>query len=422
MQRRNCYRDEQSAGKILNLIIHNRNSNCCGFFMKPLMKKHILSVILFVVISHFSYGQEKGSVSVYVERIPDTDSIWITLEQSAFVKAGTLMVVVKAVEAAVADTLYYPAIDTVNSFLLTVPENYQNNKIVISTFYYPGLRQVNGLLNNIKISSSLLMYVFGKDISNYNKVIEVKEDRHFVLPKLVFDNKATVFFNFVGTKRKKKPDVNIEVTPKPKDYDSVSTTVFNFAANLFTSAEYDSLKLINKLPPNAIRVEGKGKELKEVVVTGTRKTKLEKYKEEYTSALFNNIMEREFNFLDNDEILTYPDCLTYLLTRMPGLTMSNDQSTGEQVLFWRKEKVRAYFIDEMEVDFFQLQSMDVGSIAYMKFLPTVLAGTMNPGNGGAVVVYTRKGEFLRPGAAQNKYIFSIKGYTPSAYILFSENK
>lgn len=386
------------------------------------MKKLIQSVILFLVIGHVSYSQEKGSASVFVERVPDTDSIWITLQQSAFVKAGTLMVVVKAVEAKVTDTLYYPAIDTVNSFLLTVPENYQNNKIIISTFYYPGLRQVTGILNNSKISSSIMMFVFGKDIQNYNKVLEVKEDKRFFLPKLVFENKATVFFNFVGTKRKQKPDINIELIPKPKDYDSVSSTVFNFAANLFTSSEYDSLKLINKLPANAIRVEGKGKELKEVVVTGTRKTKLEKYKEEYSSTLFSSIMEREFNFLDNDDILTYQDCLTYLLTRMPGLTMSNDGSTGEQALFWRKEKVRAYFIDEMEVDFYQLQSMDVGSIAYMKFLPTVLAGTMNPGNGGAVLVYTRKGEFLRPGSIQNNYIFSIKGYTPSDYILFSGNK
>jgi hypothetical protein len=383
------------------------------------MKKLILSVILYAVVTSVSYAQEKGSSTINIERVPDTDSIWITLQQSAFVKAGTLMVVVKAVEAGVNDTLYYPAIDTLNSFLLTVPENFQNNKIAISTFYYPGLRQVTGILNNIKISSSLLMFVFGKDMPNYNKVIEVKEDKRFVLPKMVFENKATVFFNFVGTKRKQKPDIVIEQVPNASAYDSVTTTVFDFGANLFTSAEYDSLKLINKLPPNAVRVEGKGKELQQIVITGTRKTKLEKYKEQYSSGLFNSIMDREYNFLDNDDILTYTDCITFLLTRMPGLTQSNDPSSGEQALFWRKEKVKAYFIDEMEVDFNQVQMLDVSTIAFLKFLPTVLAGSMNPGNGGGVAVYTRKGEFMRPGVAQNSYIFSIKGYTPSDYILFS---
>jgi hypothetical protein len=383
------------------------------------MKKLILSVILYAVVNSVSYAQEKGSSTINIERVPDTDSIWITLQQSAFVKAGTLMVVVKAVEAGVNDTLYYPAIDTLNSFLLTVPENFQNNKIAISTFYYPGLRQVTGILNNIKISSSLLMFVFGKDMPNYNKVIEVKEDKRFVLPKMVFENKATVFFNFVGTKRKQKPDIVIEQVPNASAYDSVTTTVFDFGANLFTSAEYDSLKLINKLPPNAVRVEGKGKELQQIVITGTRKTKLEKYKEQYSSGLFNSIMDREYNFLDNDDILTYTDCITFLLTRMPGLTQSNDPSSGEQALFWRKEKVKAYFIDEMEVDFNQVQMLDVSTIAFLKFLPTVLAGSMNPGNGGGVAVYTRKGEFMRPGVAQNSYIFSIKGYTPSDYILFS---
>ncbi|MBP6686595.1 MAG: hypothetical protein KA160_01950 [Lacibacter sp.] len=383
------------------------------------MKKLILSVFISAAVSSFGYAQEKGSSTIHIERVPDTDSIWISLQQSAFVKAGTLMVVVKAVEAGVSDTLYYPAIDTLNSFLLTVPENFQNNKIVVSTLYYPGLRQVTGILNNIKISSSLLMFVFGRDMPNYNKVIEVKEDKRFVLPKMIFENKATVFFNFVGTKRKQKPDIVIEQVPNASAYDSVTTTVFDFGANLFTSAEYDSLKLINKLPPNAIRVEGKGKELQQIVITGTRKSKLEQYKEQYSSGLFNSIMDREYNFLDNDDILTYTDCITFLLTRMPGLTLSTDRSNGEQALFWRKEKVKAYFIDEMEVDFNQVQMLDVSTIAFLKFLPTVLAGSMNPGNGGGVAVYTRKGEFMRPGVTQNSYIFSIKGYTPSDYILFS---
>lgn len=387
--------------------------------MNSFMKKLILSAVLFVTVVHFSYAQEKGSASVFVERVPDTDSIWISLQQSAFVKAGTLMVVVKAIEAGVTDTLYYPTIDTLNSFLLTVPENFQNNKIVVSTFYYPGLRQVTGTLNNMKVSSSLLMFVFGKDMPNYNKVIEVKEDKRFALPKMIFKNNATVFFNFVGTKRKQKPDIVIEQVPKASAYDSVATTVFDFGANLFTSAEYDSLKLINKLPPNAVRVEGKGKELQQIVITGTRKTKLEKYKEQYSSGLFNSIMDREYNFLDNDDILTYTDCITFLLTRMPGLTLSTDPSNGEQALFWRKEKVKAYFIDEMEVDFNQVQMLDVSTIAFLKFLPTVLAGSMNPGNGGGIAVYTRKGEFVRQGSFQNNYIFSIKGYTPSDYILFS---
>ncbi len=226
--------------------------------MNPVMKKLIVFVILFVV-GKLGYTQDNRSSSVSIEHIPDTDSIWITLQQSAFVKAGTLMLVVKATEAKVTDTLYYPAIDTINSFLLTVPENYQNNKIAVTAFYYPGLRQVTGVLNNSKISNSLLMFVFGKDMPNYNRVIEVKEDKHFTLPKMVFENRATVFFNFLGTKRKQKPDIAIEQFPKVKDYDSITTTVFNFAANLFTSAEYDSLQKINQLPPMLYVLKGKEK-------------------------------------------------------------------------------------------------------------------------------------------------------------------
>jgi predicted small integral membrane protein len=80
------------------------------------MKKLILSVILYCS-TLWGYAQTKDLPQVSIERIPDTDSIWISLQQTAFVKAGTLMVVAKAMEAGVTDTLYYPVIDTLNSFL-----------------------------------------------------------------------------------------------------------------------------------------------------------------------------------------------------------------------------------------------------------------------------------------------------------------
>lgn len=374
----------------------------------------LLPLLLFV--QQTTTAQNNSGLLVTFERVADSDSIWVSLRQPV-PNRGTLMIVAKAQEAGVSDTMYYPVIDTLDDFLLTVPENFLNNHISLTGYYYPGLRKVTGKLNNRKTSNALLMFLFGKDMANYNNIIEVSEDKNFALPKLVFENKATVFFNFVGTKR--KPDISIEQLPKPGDYDSLMATTFNFGANLFTSKEYDSLMLIGKLPANAVRVEGKGKELQQIIITGQRKTKLEKYKEQFSSGLFESIMDREYNFLDNDEILTYPDCINYLMTRMAGLTLGTDRLTGERALFWRKEKVKAYFIDEIEVDFNQMQMLDVTTIAYMKFLPTLLAGSMNPGNGGAVVAYTRKGEFVREGSFQNNYIFSIKGYTPSEYMLFS---
>lgn len=379
--------------------------------MKAAMTKRILFFLFLFTIGQTAKAQNKSSLLVTFERVHDSDSIWVTIKEPSLTR-GTLMIVAKAQEANITDTLYYPVIDTLEDFLLTVPENFHNNHISLTAFYYGELREIEGKINDRKAGSDLLMFLFGRSL-NYKKILEVKEDKRFVLPKLVFENKATVFFNYVGTKR--KPDITIEEFPRPSDYDSLMNTTFNFGANLYTSIEYDSLKLIGKLPANAVRVEGKGKELQQIVVTGKRKTKLEKYKEQYTSGLFESIMEREYDLLENDEILGFANCLMYLQARSAGLTMTTDQ----QSMYWRKEKIKAYFIDEIEVDIDQMLMLDVASIAYMKLLPTVLAGSMNPGGGGGVAVYTRKGDFVRKASLQNNYFFSIKGYTASGYILFS---
>jgi hypothetical protein len=361
-------------------------------------------------------AQNAPPLRVTVERVAESDSIWISLRQEV-PTLGTLMVVAKAQEAGISDTLYYPVIDTTDDFLLTVPESFLNNHISITGLYYPGLRKVIGKLNNRKVPGDLQMFLIGKNTGNFTKIIELGEKNYFVLPKLVFENKATVFFNFIGIKQ--KPDIGIEELPKPTDYDSLMSATFNFGANLFTLNEFDSLKLIGKLPENAISVEGKGKELQQIVVKGKRKTTLESYKEKYPTWLFRDVMEREFNFLDNDDLLNYFNCLMYLQSRAPGVTMRDNKSTGQQELFWRNLKIRAYFIDDMEVDIGQMLMLDVASIAYMRLMPNVMAGTMNPGGGGGVAVYTRKGDFLRAGSTQHNYIFSIKGYTPSVYSLFS---
>jgi hypothetical protein len=56
-------------------------------------------------------------------------------------------------------------------------------------------------------------------------------------------------------------------------------------------------------------------------------------------------------FLENDEILHIR--LHHYLINKNGGTILIPTHPGEQALFWRNRKSKAYFIDEMEVDFTQ---------------------------------------------------------------------
>lgn len=361
-------------------------------------------------------------VAVACDRVPGTDSLWITAQLNQNSKPGSLMVVAKAEDANVVDTMYYPLISVVNNFLLVLPEAYTNNSVTVKAFYYPGIFQITGVVHNRKPAAEMLVFLFARNNTIYNKIVDINDGKGFILPRLIFENKASLFFNYADSKHKQKPDISIKQFPAAADFkDSVLSAKFDFKALLFTSDKYDSLKAAGKLPAGAVRVEGKGKELQQIVVTGNRKTKLEKFKDEYVTPRFSDIMEKEYDCLTNDDILHFPNCIMYLQSKVPNLMLGND-AEGGQALFWRNEKIRAYYIDEIEVDFTQLQILDVNSIAVMKLLPPTLFGpSMNGGNGGVVAVYTRKGEYVRQGNFENNWLFSVQGYTPAVHTLFSKD-
>lgn len=384
--------------------------------------KKILVLLLLFVFQQAAKAQDSMRVAVACDRVPGTDSLWITAQLNQNSKPGSLMVVAKAEDANVVDTMYYPLISVVNNFLLVLPEAYTNNSVTVKAFYYPGIFQITGVVHNRKPATEMLVFLFARNNTIYNKIVDINDGKGFILPRLIFENKASLFFNYADSKHKQKPDISIKQFPAAADFkDSVLSAKFDFKALLFTSEKYDSLKAAGQLPPGAVRFEGKGKELQQIVVTGNRKTKLEKFKDEYVTPRFSDIMEKEYDCLTNDDILHFSNCIMYLQSKVPNLMLGND-AEGGQSLFWRNEKIRAYYIDEIEVDFTQLQILDVNSIAVMKLLPPTLFGSsMNGGNGGVVAVYTRKGEYVRQGNFENNWLFSVQGYTPAVHTLFSKD-
>jgi hypothetical protein len=69
------------------------------------------------------------------------------------------------------------------------------------------------------------------------------------------------------------------------------------------------------------------------------------------------------------------------------------------------------FLDEMPVDVGFLNGLPVGDIAYVKVLRPPFYGAAGGGSGGAIAIYTRKGDDLKskPGGLTTN---SIAGYTP----------
>jgi hypothetical protein len=98
---------------------------------------------------------------------------------------------------------------------------------------------------------------------------------------------------------------------------------------------------------------------------------------------------------------------SYLQGKVAGLQITMSGSTPS--LSWRGGTPQLY-MDEMAVDAELLNTIPVSDIAYVKVFRPPFMGTSG-GSGGAIAIYTRKGDDLRskPGGLSSN---TIAGYTP----------
>ena len=82
----------------------------------------------------------------------------------------------------------------------------------------------------------------------------------------------------------------------------------------------------------------KFKTLKDVEVVTKKKSAIEKFNDEYSSGLFIDMSERVIDCLDNSDILSYPDCISYLQGRVAGLMVSYNE--GEMIVKWRGKEMK----------------------------------------------------------------------------------
>lgn len=384
------------------------------------MKNKVLLLILTfgLFVSKF-YGQQQ--LTVHYDKSVTNDSIWINIVFDSTTKPGTLMLAIKASASSKSDTAYFPIIAPSSDFALLIPEEYRTGYLQLKAFFYPKVFEVSGrVMDKVKNKKVNALVITGSQ-RIYNKEVELADDNSFLLPSLVFDTKASLIFNYAESDRKDHPDVMIQQFP------TAGTFSMPFSVDTIALFATPATTVISTVPVKSVSVDfskipsidstDKFKILNSVVVVGKKKSNAEKFNEQYTTAMFQDINERLIDIMDDPSAQSYPDCLSYLQSRVPGLMPSTDKF-GESILKWRGHETKAFFIDEIPVDIDQLLSISVTDIAIIKAFPPPYTLAMN-GDGGAIAIYTRRGEFRAPNTSINKWLYSLKGYSPSVYKLFS---
>jgi hypothetical protein len=111
---------------------------------------------------------------------------------------------------------------------------------------------------------------------------------------------------------------------------------------------------------------------------------------QYTTGLFKS--DNAYTFVPDEEpgsVASF-SILQYLQGRVPGLMIEYDRFN---IPFATYRNARpAFFLDEMQVDARTMWIVPMSDIAYVKVFRPPFVGAIGNGPGGAIVVYTHKGE------------------------------
>ncbi|HVM88597.1 MAG TPA: hypothetical protein VMT76_10460 [Puia sp.] len=130
------------------------------------------------------------------------------------------------------------------------------------------------------------------------------------------------------------------------------------------------------------------KTLEAVTVRGKTKSPAQLLDEKYTSGLFSGGDGYSFDLVNDPFAQSAIDIFTYLQGKVAGLQINTTGATPS--LQWRGS-TPGLFLNEMQVDVSALRNIPVTDVAYIKVMRPGEASVLGGSAGGAIAVYTKRG-------------------------------
>jgi hypothetical protein len=241
--------------------------------------------------------------------------------------------------------------------------------------------------------------LLSKDSSKAMLFLPLQADGSFSEKNVIFFDTTKIFYSLNGIKIPVTSNVLIEnnfFQPNP------NKIIQSAQINLDTSALSKYRWLIDE--NNRLELLKKQTTLKEVTVYSSRKSKIDLIDQRYTSGMFQGDARAQFDLINEPPRASVP-ILAFLQGQVAGLNIINPY--GEAVVNWRGSATSLY-LDEFHVDADQFSMININDVAYIKvFSPPFMGGF--GGAGGAIVVYSRKGN-ERINTARGMSYVSVPGY------------
>lgn len=368
------------------------------------MKLWLAAIFIFCSVRVFA--GDTIQVSLASHSIGARDSIEFRCQIVDYGKRGlaaaTMNVWIQHIETRQVWKFRYPVLNGVLDAALAIGDSIPPGKYAVNFILQRGLFRVQGMVKNNFSHSSLNYMAVLKGNKRMVNTVPLEPSGAFLLKNIVFEDQG--FFVFTPDKKDKKAkknDLYIDVVaPLDSAFTplAIHTELIDVKPELMqtpasaTGYQFDFTRTyINTTLP-------------EVVVTSTGKKRVDLYDEKYSTGLFRNDDARVFDGLDESDITTYQDIPSFLITKIPGLLVTNDGN-----MFWRNEPVVVY-IDEFRMEPNDPIYVTPSEVAMIKVFSPPAAVNSGFSFGGAVAIYTKRGSFENNSTRRFKFVF--RGYTP----------
>jgi hypothetical protein len=368
--------------------------------------KYISSLILTAFIFFTAQAGDSIQVKINQTSFSAKDSIQFACKIPDYANRGlaaaTLNVWVQDIEKQHTWKFRYPVLNGELEAGLAIGDSIRAGKYAVNFILQKGLFKIYGHIKNKFNDKSLnyLMMIKGK--KSFFNTVDVGDGGSFLIKNVLFEDEA--FFLFTPSKKVKRNDLIIDVTT-PLD------STFNPIAIFTQVIDVKPEQTVANIPAPAYKFDfGKtlaNTTLPDVVVTYAGKKKVEQYEETYATGLFKDNNGRMFDGLSSDEIARSVDVETFLLTRIPGISVAHPE-LGSTDLVWRNQPVTIY-IDEFKLEPGDPIYIVPSDVAMIKVFPPPASINSGGNGGGAIAIYTKRGAF--DDHSKSHYKFTFKGYT-----------
>lgn len=252
----------------------------------------------------------------------------------------------------------------------------------------------------VKKAELVNLILMAKDSSKQFIFTPLGPDGSFREDNLVLFDTTKVFYQLNKTNIPMRSNVTIHNSFLPVDTAERTRLLETFLPDTTGLVRLNAIAAEQKRVNELIRQST----LKEVVVYTKVKTRLEEMHERYASGIFQSWDSYQFNVADDRLAYSLPSAFEYLKTKVPGIKFDS----GNPI--WRGSSV-ALFLDEFPTNAEVLATVAMSNVAYIQVFRPPFIGAQGGGPGGAIAVYTRKGDDNRSAFTGLDFTL-LPGYTP----------